>query len=151
MKIEDEVEILLVDDNPQDAELALRALRKHDLASHVLWVGDGAAALEYFFPAGTDAGAVRSRTPKVIFLDLKMPRVGGLEVLRRLKGDERTRLIPVVAMTSSGERHDVLESYRLGANSYIVKPMDFDEFCKAVVQAGRYWLLLNERPTTPCR
>jgi two-component system response regulator len=145
---DDMVEILLVEDNPNDVELALRALKKNHLANRIHVVRDGAEALEFIF--GT--GAYKSRSnqgygqPKVILLDLKLPKVDGLEVLRRLKGDERTRSIPVVMMTSSREERDVVESYRLGVNSYIVKPVDFDQFTEAVRQLGMYWVLLNNPP-----
>jgi two-component system response regulator len=146
MTTESEVEILLVEDNPHDAELALRALKKHNLANHVVWVKDGAEAIDYIFPAeGDDSGKI-SHKPRVILLDLKLPKVDGVEVLRRLKGDERTRLIPVVVLTSSLEENDIVESYRLGVNSYIVKPVDFANFSNAVAQMGMYWLLLNLPP-----
>lgn len=146
MTSEVEVEILLIEDNPRDAELALRALKKRHLANHVAWVKDGAAALEYLF--GSDAGEGQRITccPKVILLDLKLPKVDGLEVLRRLKGDPRTRNIPVVVLTSSREERDVVESYQLGVNSYVVKPVEFDNFSEAVSQLGLYWLLLNQSP-----
>jgi len=146
MKNENEVEILLVEDNPRDAELTLRALKKRHLANHLVWVKDGAEALDYIFGAGTNAGPTPNHTPRVILLDLKLPKVDGLEVLRRLKGDDRTKSIPVVVLTSSREERDVVESYRLGVNSYIVKPVDFDKFAEAVVELGLYWLLLNQPP-----
>jgi CheY-like chemotaxis protein len=145
---DDMVEILLVEDNPNDVELALRALKKNHLANRIHVVRDGAEALEFIF--GT--GAYQSRSdesygqPKVILLDLKLPKVDGLEVLRRIKSDKRTRTIPVVMMTSSREERDVIESYRLGVNSYIVKPVDFDQFTEAVRQLGMYWVLLNNPP-----
>jgi len=146
MKNENEVEILLVEDNPRDAELTLRALKKRNLANHLVWVKDGAEALDYIFGAGTNAGPRPNHTPRVILLDLKLPKVDGLEVLRRLKGDDRTKSIPVVVLTSSREERDVVESYRLGVNSYIVKPVDFENFSEAVAQLGMYWLLLNQAP-----
>jgi len=146
MKNENEVEILLVEDNPRDAELTLRALKKRHLANHLVWVKDGAEALDYIFGAGTNAGPTPNHTPRVILLDLKLPKVDGLEVLRRLKGDDRTKSIPVVVLTSSREERDVVESYRLGVNSYIVKPVDFENFSEAVAQLGMYWLLLNQAP-----
>jgi two-component system response regulator len=142
------VEILLVEDNPSDVELALHALKKNQLANQIHVVRDGAEALDFLFCTGAyqDRGGP-CRNPKVILLDLKLPRVNGLEVLRRIKADEQTRSIPVVMMTSSREDRDVVESYRLGVNSYIVKPMDFDQFTEAVRHLGLYWMLLNQPPT----
>ncbi len=139
------IEILLVEDNPDDAELTLRALREHNLANRVKVVSDGVEALEYLRP---DEGEhpPADGYPKLVLLDLKLPRVGGLEVLRRLKASERTRLIPVVVMTSSREEADLVASYKYGANSYIVKPVDFDQFMKAVSVLGLYWMLFNEVP-----
>jgi len=138
-------EILLVEDNPHDAELALRALKARHLANQIVWVKDGPAALELIFGTGAHAGA-GVRHPKVILLDLKLPKVDGLEVLRQLKADERTRTIPVVMLTSSREEQDIVRSYHLGVNSYIVKPVGFDNFSAAVSQLGLYWLLLNQLP-----
>lgn len=146
MTNENGVEILLVEDNPRDGELTLRALRKRNLANHLVWVKDGAEALDYFFGASTDARQKINHVPKLVLLDLKLPKVDGLEVLRRLKGDDRTKLIPVVVLTSSREEQDIVESYRLGVNSYIVKPVEFENFSEAVAQLGLYWLLLNQRP-----
>jgi CheY-like chemotaxis protein len=140
------VEILLVEDNPQDLELAQRALRKANLTNRIHVARDGAEALEFLFCEGPHAGRRIEDTPKVILLDLKLPKVDGLEVLRRLKRDERTRSIPVVVLTSSKEQNDVVESYHLGVNSYIVKPVNFDSFVGAVQQLGMYWLLLNQAP-----
>lgn len=137
------VEILLVEDNPNDVELALHALRKHKLANNIHVVRDGAEALEYLFPGDGHENAA----PRIILLDLKLPKVDGLEVLRAVKGDERTRMIPVVVLTSSREERDLVESYRLGVNSYIVKPVDFQQFAEAVQQLGMYWLLLNRVPS----
>jgi two-component system response regulator len=137
------IEILLVEDNPNDAELTLRALKKNHLANRIHLVRDGAEALEFIFGTGNNKSYSQ---PKVILLDLKLPKIDGLEVLRRLKGDEQTRSIPVVMMTSSREERDVVESYRLGVNSYIVKPVDFDQFTEAVRQLGMYWVLLNNPP-----
>ena len=139
------VDILLVEDNPNDVELATRALRKAKLANPIFVVSDGAQALDFLFRTGAFAGRP-PHTPKVVLLDLKLPKVDGLEVLRRLKGDERTRMIPVVVLTSSREESDVVESYKLGVNSYIVKPVDFEQFLTAVERLGLYWLLLNESP-----
>ncbi len=140
---ENAVDILVVEDDPNDAELTLRALRA--LANPIKLVEDGEQALQFLFGDGRDR-ALAAPAPRVVFLDLKLPKVDGLEVLRRIKQDARTRTIPVVMLTSSREESDVVESYHLGANSYVVKPVDFDEFMSAVSQLGLYWLLLNERP-----
>ena len=140
------VEILLVEDNPQDLELAQRALRKANLTNRIQVARDGAEALEFIFCEGPHAARKIQDTPRVILLDLKLPKVDGLEVLRRIKGDPRTRAIPVVVLTSSKEQNDVVESYDLGVNSYIVKPVNFESFVAAVQQLGMYWLLLNEPP-----
>ena len=141
-----EVEILLVEDNPTDAELTMRALKKHNLANKLVWVKDGAEALDFIFATGAYAARKIDNPPKVILLDLHLPKVDGLEVLRRLKADNRTRLIPVVAVTSSKEDRDITESYKLGVNSYISKPVEFDEFTKVMGEMGFYWLLLNRTP-----
>jgi CheY-like chemotaxis protein len=141
-----QVDILLVEDNPNDAELAIRALKKHKLANNLIHVPDGAAALDYLFARGEHAGRSIEDRPKLILLDLKLPKVDGLEVLKAIKSDERTKLTPVVVLTTSKEERDLVESYRLGANSYIVKPVDFDNFVGAVKELGYYWLLLNELP-----
>jgi CheY-like chemotaxis protein len=141
-----EVEILLVEDNPNDEELTLRALRKHNLANRVHVVRDGAEALEFIFATGAYTDRKVENGPKVILLDLKLPKVDGLEVLRRVKSDDRTKATPVVVLTSSREERDVVESYKLGVNSYIVKPVDFDKFIQSVSQLGLYWLLLNQPP-----
>lgn len=140
------IETLLVEDNPQDLELTLRALRKANLANLVQVARDGAEALDFIFCKGVHAGRRIEDVPRVVLLDLKLPKVDGLEVLRRIKADPRTRTIPVVVLTSSREQGDVVESYRLGVNSYIVKPVNFDGFMAAVQQLGLYWLLLNEPP-----
>ena len=137
-------EILLVEDNASDAELTLRALKKAHVANDVHVVGDGAEALEFLFGEGAYALRAGSALPRVVLLDLKLPKVDGLEVLRRVKADERTKIIPVVVLTSSREESDLVASYHLGANSYIVKPVDSDKFFEAVHQVGLYWLLLNE-------
>ncbi len=133
------VDILLVEDNPDDAELAIRALRKSNLANHLLHLLDGEEALNYLFDE-------KNNKPKLVLLDLKMPKVDGVEVLRRLKSDERTRTIPVVMLTSSKEERDIVETYKLGVNAYIVKPLDFEQFGKAVGQLGLFWLVLNQTP-----
>jgi two-component system response regulator len=138
------VQILLVEDNPNDAELTQRALKKARVANDVHVVRDGAEALEFLFGEGAYAGRAGSALPRVVLLDLKLPKVDGLEVLRRVKADERTKLIPVVVLTSSREESDLVASYHLGANSYIVKPVDSDKFFEAVHEVGLYWLLLNE-------
>lgn len=141
-----EVEILLVEDSPRDAEMTQRTLRKRNLANHVVLVKDGEEALDWLFGRGAHAGRDAARQPKVVLLDLKLPKVDGLEVLRAIRADERTRLLPVVVMTSSQEQRDVIESYELGVNSYVVKPVDFDAFSAAVAQLGHYWLLVNKEP-----
>ena len=146
MKSEKEVEILLVEDNPTDVELTLRALKKNNLTNKVHVVTDGAEALDYLFAAGVYKEREIDKKPKVVLLDLKLPRVDGLEVLKKIKSDERTRDIPVVVLTSSKEEQDRIESYKLGVNSYIVKPVDFEQFTKSVLELGLYWLLLNELP-----
>ena len=141
-----EVELLLVEDRVEDAELTIRALRQQHLAQKLHLVRDGAAALDFLFGTGAYAGRDVTRRPKVVLLDLKLPKVGGLEVLRRMRADARTRTIPVVVLTSSREEGDLVASYRLGVNSYIVKPLDFDRFFAAVSQLGVYWTALNQVP-----
>jgi CheY-like chemotaxis protein len=141
-----EVEILLVEDNPNDIELALRSLSKHNLANKIHVVKDGEEALEYIFATGAYAGKATNGTPKVILLDLKLPKVDGLEVLRRIKADERTKTIPVFVLTSSPEERDNVENYGRDVNSYIVKPIEFDKLMNAVSDIGLYWLLLNKPP-----
>jgi two-component system response regulator len=142
----DIVEILLVEDNPQDLELTQRALAKARLTNHIEVARDGAEALDFIFCEGAHASRKLENGPKVILLDLKLPKVDGLEVLKRIKDDERTKAIPVVMLTSSREQSDLIESYRLGVNSYIVKPVDFEGFARAIQNLGMYWLLLNESP-----
>jgi len=139
-------DILLVEDNPNDAELALYALKKHKIANKVDVVNDGAQALEYVFSEGPYAHRKPTDLPMVILLDLKLPKINGLEVLHRIKSDPRTRTVPVVILTSSREESDVLRSYQLGVNSYIVKPIDFEEFTEAMRQVGTYWLHHNLSP-----
>jgi CheY-like chemotaxis protein len=138
--------ILLVEDNPDDVDLTLRALRRGNILNDVVVVRDGVEALDYLFGTGAHAGRDLSIMPTVILLDLKLPKIDGLEVLRRLRADERTKLLPVVILTSSREEQDLIDSYQLGANSYIRKPVDFVQFSEAVRQLELYWLLLNEPP-----
>ena len=138
MKAAEEIDILLVEDNPNDAELTLRALRKTDIGARLAIARDGAEALEYLLSD--------RKLPKVVFLDLKLPKIDGMEVLRRIRADERTHSIPVVVLTSSQEERDITECYRLGVNSYVVKPVEFDKFYKAVGELGLYWLVLNKSP-----
>jgi two-component system response regulator len=140
-------EILLVEDNPNDAELTLYALKKYDVANQIQVVPDGAEALDYIFCTGAYTHRRIGDMPRVILLDLKLPKIDGLKVLQCIKSDPRTRLIPVVVLTSSREDRDVIESYQLGVNSYIVKPVDFERFVEAVRQLGLYWFLLNQTPT----
>ena len=138
--------ILLVEDNPDDEALTLRALRKNNILNEVVVARDGAEALDYLFCTGAYAGRDASVQPQLVLLDLKLPKIDGLEVLKRLRADERTRLQPVVILTTSREDRDVVASYSLGANSYIRKPVDFEEFTEAVRQLGLYWLVLNVSP-----
>jgi len=138
--------ILLVEDNPDDELLAIRALKKNNIMNEVVVARDGAEALDYLFGAGAYAGRDMSVMPQIILLDLKLPKIDGLEVLRRLRNDERTKLLPVVVLTSSKEERDLTESYSLGANSYIRKPVNFAQFTEAIRQLGLYWLVLNEFP-----
>ncbi|MGZ5424068.1 MAG: response regulator [Candidatus Aminicenantales bacterium] len=138
--------ILLVEDNPDDVDLTMRALAKSHVANSVDLAADGVEALEYLFCTGKYAGRDPCALPQVILLDLKMPRLDGLEVLRRIRADEKTRLLPVVILTTSSEERDKVESYKLGANSYIRKPVDFAQFAESVRQLGLYWLVLNEAP-----
>jgi len=141
-----EVEILLVEDNPTDAELCIRALKKSNLANKLEWVKDGAQALDFLFAQGEYAGRDINSPPKVILLDLKLPKLNGIEVLKAIKADERTRSIPVVVLTSSKEESDVAKCYALGVNSYISKPVVFGEFSQVVAELGMYWLLVNRSP-----
>jgi CheY-like chemotaxis protein len=139
-------EILLVEDSPNDVELTQRALRKQKLDDRVFVVSDGAQALDYLFGMGSFAGRNVENRPRVIFLDLKLPKVNGVEVLRKIRDDARTRTIPVVVLTSSNEERDLIDSYSLGVNSYIVKPVEFDKFFQTVGEIGTYWLVLNKTP-----
>lgn len=138
------IEILLVEDSISDAKLTIRALQKNNLCNNIVHLQDGAEALDFLFAKGAYADRKMEQTPKIILLDLNMPKIGGLEVLRAIKGDERTRRIPVVVMTSSKEDSDIIASYDLGVNSYVVKPMGFENFSKVVVELGMYWLLVNQ-------
>lgn len=138
--------ILLVEDNPDDEALTLRALKKNNIVNEVVVARDGVEALDYLFGTGTYAGRDLGQMPSVVLLDLKLPRVDGLQVLQRLRGDERTRLLPVVVLTSSREDVDLMRSYSLGASSYVRKPVDFIEFVEAIRNLGMYWLMLNEPP-----
>ena len=140
------LELLLVEDNPQDLELSLRALKRAGLANRIQVARDGAEALDYVFCEGAYASRSITEVPRVVLLDLKLPKIDGIEVLRRLRADPRTRLIPVVILTSSREQRDIVESYQLGVNSYIVKPVNFEQFIEAVNQIGLYWLLINQSP-----
>jgi len=146
MSLDPEVEILLVEDDPNDVELTLRAFRARNLANQVFVARDGAEALDFFFSDKAHPLRDIGVTPRVVLLDLKLPKVDGLEVLRRLRADERTKSLPVVVLTSSNEEPDITAAYRLGANSYIVKPVDFEAFARAVSEVGLYWVLLNEQP-----
>lgn len=141
-----EVEILLVEDNQTDAELTTRALKKCNLANNLVWVKDGAEALDFIFARGVYASRNITNKPKVILLDLRLPKVDGLEVLRQVKADEKTRMIPVTVLTSSKEERDIVESYKLGVNSFVSKPVEFEKFVKSVSELGLYWLLLNKPP-----
>jgi len=138
--------ILLVEDNPDDVELTMRAFRKNNIANNVVIARDGVEALDYLFCRGAYADRNIKDTPRLILLDLKLPKVDGLEVLERLRADEHTKLTPVVILTSSKEEHDLISSYKTGANSYVRKPVDFNRFVEAVRQIGLYWLLINESP-----
>jgi two-component system response regulator len=140
------VEILLVEDNPNDVELALHALKKNKVSNRIQVVRDGEEALDFIFGKDTSSGGPSEQRPKMVLLDLKLPKVDGLEVLRRLKGDPTTRSIPVIILTSSREEQDIVKSYDLGVNSYIVKPVDFQQFNEAIRQLGLYWMVVNQAP-----
>ena len=144
----DVVEILLVEDSPTDAEMTIRALKRHNLANRLVWVEDGQQALDFMFCTGPYANR-RNGDPHLVLLDLKMPKVDGIDVLQRLKGDPRMRTVPVVILTSSAEESDIVNSHMLGVNSYLVKPVDFSEFMNVVAQAGLYWAVLNRVPRQP--
>ena len=142
-----EVDILLVEDNPNDAELTLRALKKHNLTNNLEWVKDGAEALDFLFMRGNYATRT-NHTPKLVLLDLRLPKLDGLEVLKAIRTNPQTDTIPVVVMTSSTEERDIVSSYKLGANSYVSKPVEFNEFLKVVADLGLYWTLINKAPPT---
>ncbi len=139
------VDILLVEDNPNDAELALRALKKHNLANKVVWVKDGEEALDFLFHRGAHASAPNT-LPRVVLLDLRLPKVDGIEVLKQVRGNPETHELPVVVLTSSKEERDVIDTYQLGVNSYVAKPVAFDEFSRVVAELGMYWVLVNRVP-----
>jgi CheY-like chemotaxis protein len=138
-----EIEVLLVEDNPRDLEMTMRAMKKNNLANRIIAVQDGAEALDFVFGTGAYAGRDTSEQPHVIFLDLKLPKLDGIEVLRTIKADDRTRMIPVVIVTSSAEERDRVASYELGANSYVVKPIVFETFARTIADIGFYWLAVN--------
>jgi len=146
MKNYNDVEIVLVEDNESDAELTIRALKKINLANNLIHLKDGAEALDFFFARDKYSDRNMENKPKVVLLDIKMPKVDGIEVLQQIKTNELTKLIPVVIMTSSREQKDIVDSYSLGVNSYVVKPVDFESFAKAVSALGLYWILSNQRP-----
>lgn len=146
LQLINEVEVLLVEDNPSDAELTVRALKKRNLANKLFHVKDGAEAIDFVFAQGEFINRTVENGPKVVLLDLKLPKVDGIEVLRQIKSDERTKKIPVVVMTSSREDRDLATCYDLGVNGYVVKPVEFEDFVRAVSDLGFYWLLLNETP-----
>jgi two-component system, response regulator len=142
------IEILLIEDNPYEAELTIRALKKQNLVNKLIHIDDGADALDFIFSRGKFSSNAIIQQPKLILLDLKLPKVDGIEILRQLKADERTKMIPVVILTSSKEEKDIMDTYKLGVNSYITKPVNFESFAKAVVEVGLYWMVLNEKPPT---
>jgi CheY-like chemotaxis protein len=145
-----EVEILLVEDSPEDAELTIRALRRNNLANDIQVVEDGAEALDYLFCRGAYKDQTLSRYPKLVLLDLKLPKVSGMEVLRAIRADERTKSLPVVVFTSSKEQRDLIDGYKLGVNAYAQKPVDFEQFSETVRQIGMFWMLVNQAPTPGC-
>lgn len=140
------VEILLIEDNPHDAELAMRALKKQNLSNNVVWLKDGQEALDFLFRKGTYSEPRVFEPPKVIFLDLKLPKIDGLEVLRTIRSDKRTKTLPVVMLTSSNQESDIIKSYDLGVNSYIVKPVNFNNFSDSIFDVGYYWMVINQPP-----
>lgn len=142
------VEILLVEDNPSDAKLTIRALQKSNLCNNIIHLSDGADALDFIFAQGKFRDRNISNRPKIVLLDLKMPKIGGIEVLQKIKADPRTKTIPVIVMTSSKEDSDITQCYTLGVNSYVVKPVGFENFSKAVVELGMYWMIVNQESKT---
>ncbi|WP_276501835.1 response regulator [Terrimonas pollutisoli] len=146
MNVYNPIEILFIEDNPHEAELTIRSLKKHNLANTLKHIDDGAEALDFIFANGVYADRESSPNPKLIILDLKLPKVDGLEILRQIKNDPKTQSIPVTILTSSQEEKDIIESYKLGVNSYIVKPVNFESFSKAVADLGLYWMILNQSP-----
>jgi len=144
------IEILLVEDNPNDAELELRAFKKNNLANRVFIAKDGAEALDYLFGTGIYKNRKNYVRPKIVFLDLKLPKISGLEVLKKIRANLETETLPVVILTSSSEEQDLIQSYALGVNSYIIKPIDFEKFIKVTSDLGLYWLLLNKQPPLTC-
>jgi CheY-like chemotaxis protein len=141
-----QVEILLVEDNPTDAELCIRSLKKNHLANHLVWVKDGAEALDFLLAKGTYANRHAADLPKVMLLDLKLPKVDGLEVIHEVRSNDRLKFLPIVVLTSSQDERDISESYELGANAFVSKPVEFDEFASAVAKLGLFWLLINKPP-----
>jgi two-component system, response regulator len=141
-----EIEILLVEDNPNDAEMTIRGLNKHKLANNVIHVSDGEEALDFIYARGTFIGRNPDIKPRMILLDIKLPKINGLEVLKIIKSDPETKMIPVVVLTTSSEERDMIESYKYGVNSYIIKPVDFEKFAESIRNIGFYWLLLNKIP-----
>lgn len=146
MNVAQEIEVLLVEDNVHDAEIAMRTLRKNNLANSIVWVKDGAEALDVLFGTGAFAGRDVSRGPRLVMLDLKLPKLDGLEVLEAIRADPRTAAIPVVILTSSTQEEDIVRSYRTGANSFVPKPVQFERFAEVVAKLGMYWLLVNRAP-----
>ena len=146
MHTDDIVDILLIEDNPHEARLAIRSFKKSNLANRLLHIADGADALDYIFARNKYASRKITDIPKLILLDLKLPKISGLDILREIKKEKHTKIIPVIILTSSKEESDIISSYELGVNSYIVKPVNFDSFSKAVVELGMYWMLLNVPP-----
>ena len=144
--MDQQVDILLIEDNPDEAELAIRSLKKNNLANNLKHIDDGAEALDYIFSRGKYANNTANAHPRLILLDLNLPKVGGLDILKQVKSDERTKTIPIVVLTSSQEQRDVIESYKLGVNSYIVKPVNFASFAQAIADLKMYWLVLNQQP-----
>ena len=144
--MENGIEILLIEDNPHEAELTIRALKKQNLVNKLVHIDDGAEALDFIFSRGKYVANGKIQQPKLILLDLKLPKIDGIEILKQIKAHEKTKMIPVVVLTSSKEEKDIMDTYSLGVNSYITKPVNFESFSKAVVEVGLYWMVLNEKP-----